>query len=283
MQGTSRGPCSPAGPGDTLEAAVAVGTQGSAAHRPPDGCHAEQLGGRLLLCPHPGLLQHPEGQMGQKKGCQAPSPCCPLSMPGLTWRELGRSKRRERSNARLVALPRGAEEAPLALPPWLVRSTAGAEAAMMLLALAVHAATGHCSSHVLHKYLSCRRWWDGPLSLFTWPWDPQGKPFPRGTPGHGARSSAPSARLCPDGPSAGTGTMPWSARDSGSFRELLLLHPFGSTSPTISAEEITLLMQPLSTFGYPKKVYPWAPAQCTQGHRAGTNASAHLLLATQQV
>lgn len=64
---------------------------------------------------------------------------------------------------------------------------------------------------------------------------------------------APSTQLCPGSPGTDTGTVPGSAWDSSSFPELLLLRPFSSTCPATSAEEITLLRQPLSAWGCPGK------------------------------
>lgn len=53
-----------AGPDDTLNVVPAVGTQGSAALHPLEGCCVRHLGGHMHT--HPlGLLEHPEGQMGQ--------------------------------------------------------------------------------------------------------------------------------------------------------------------------------------------------------------------------
>lgn len=98
---------------------------------------------------------------------------------------------------------------------------------------------------------------------------------------HQAGGPAPSRQLCLGSPSADTGTEPRSAGDSGSFPELLLLLPLGSTCPTSCAEEIMLLGQPLGTQRYTGKGYStmgtkahWHSAYKDTG-LAQTNPSAH--------
>ena len=98
------------------------------------------------------------GRRGGERGAEPTGHQRPPPVPGPTWRELGRSKRRERSNARLVVVTREAEGVPLAQPPRLVPGATGAEAAMVPLTLAVR----------------CLRWalllpGHGPAQIFEWP------------------------------------------------------------------------------------------------------------------
>lgn len=125
-------------------------------------------------------------------GAEAPGPCRPPPVPGPTWRELGRSKRRERSSARLVAVPRGAEGAPLALPLRPVPGATGAEAAMVPTTLAVQCL---CWALLLPGH--------GPAQIFEWPGrqdSPLSSPTP--TPAGGcqclceASTGHPQGTLC---------------------------------------------------------------------------------------
>lgn len=89
-------------------------------------------------------------------------------------------------------------------------------------------------------------------------------PAGRATP-EVAGGPTPSSQLCPGSPGADAGMVPGSAGDSGSFPELLLLCRFGSACPVTSAEEVTLLGQPLGAWGYPGK---GSSPPGTRAHRA---------------
>lgn len=158
-------------------------------------------GSRGAACPPDpwGSCSTQRGGLGRGAGAEPPGPQRPPPVPGPTWRELGRSKRRERSSTRPVAVLRGAWGAPLALPPRPVSGATGAEAeaAMVPSTPLSGASAGHCSSPVmaLHKYLSGPRWRDSPLSppappsppswgLPTPLWGIHGAPMTYPVPGH---------------------------------------------------------------------------------------------------
>lgn len=117
-------------------------------------------GSRGTTCPPSprGSCSTQRGGRGREGGTEPPRPRRPPPVPGPTWRELGRSKRRERSSTRPVVVPRGAGGAPLALPPRPVPGATGAETAMVPPTLAVRCL---CWALLLPGH--------GPAQIFEWP------------------------------------------------------------------------------------------------------------------